>query len=54
VVYAHPQALAQCQGWLTTHLPNAERRAASSNAEGARLAATNPAWAGHCQRTRWQ
>lgn len=45
VVIAHPQALAQCQDWLTTHLPNAERRAASSNAEGARLAATNPAWA---------
>ncbi|WP_411884272.1 prephenate dehydratase [Polaromonas sp. YR568] len=45
-VYAHPQALAQCQGWLTTHLPNAERRTASSNAEGARLATTNPAWAG--------
>jgi chorismate mutase/prephenate dehydratase len=42
VVYAHPQALAQCQDWLTTHLPKAERRAASSNAEGARLAATNP------------
>lgn len=45
-VYAHPQALAQCQGWLTTHLPQAERRAAASNAEGARLASTNPAWAG--------
>jgi len=44
-VYAHPQALAQCQDWLTTHLPQAERRAAASNAEGARLAATNPAWA---------
>ncbi|MCJ0764048.1 prephenate dehydratase [Variovorax terrae] len=46
VVCAHPQALAQCQGWLGTHLPQAERRAVSSNAEGARLAATNPAWAG--------
>ena len=46
VVLAHPQALAQCQGWLTKHLPDAERRAVSSNAEGARLAATNPAWAG--------
>ena len=46
VVLAHPQALAQCHGWLGTHLPQAERRAASSNAEGARLAATNPAWAG--------
>ena len=44
-VFAHPQALAQCQGWLSTHLPNAERRAASSNAEGARLATTNGAWA---------
>lgn len=44
-VYAHPQALAQCQVWLSTHLPNADRRAAASNAEGARLAATNPAWA---------
>ena len=45
VVMAHPQALAQCQNWLTQHLPNAERRAVSSNAEGARLAATNPSWA---------
>jgi len=45
-VLAHPQALAQCQGWLGKHLPNAERRAVSSNAEGARLAAGNPAWAG--------
>lgn len=45
-VYAHPQALAQCQAWLTMHLPNAARQAASSNAEGARLASTNPAWAG--------
>lgn len=46
VVLAHPQALAQCQAWLSQHLPNAERRAVSSNAEGARLASTNPAWAG--------
>src|SRR3954469_25922738 len=46
VVLAHPQALAQCQGWLNKHLPNAERRAVSSNAEGAQLAAGNPAWAG--------
>ena len=45
-VIAHPQALAQCQGWLTTHLPHVERRATSSNAEGARLATTHPAWAG--------
>jgi chorismate mutase/prephenate dehydratase len=44
-VLAHPQALAQCQNWLNKHLPNAERRAVSSNAEGARLAAENPNWA---------
>ena len=44
-VLAHPQALAQCQGWLNKHLPDVERRAVSSNAEGSRLAATNPAWA---------
>jgi chorismate mutase / prephenate dehydratase len=45
VVLAHPQALAQCQNWLNKHLPEAERRAVASNAEGARLAATNPGWA---------
>ncbi|TAK93363.1 MAG: prephenate dehydratase [Aquabacterium sp.] len=39
VICAHPQALAQCQVWLSQNLPNAERRAVSSNAEGARLAA---------------
>lgn len=44
-VLAHPQALAQCQGWLSAHLPQAERRAVSSNAEGARLAATDARWA---------
>lgn len=46
VVLAHQLALAQCQDWLNKHLPHAQRRAVSSNAEGARLAATNPAWAG--------
>ena len=37
-VLAHPQALAQCHGWLSQHLPQAERRPVASNAEGARLA----------------
>ncbi|MCI1191594.1 prephenate dehydratase [Calidifontimicrobium sp. SYSU G02091] len=38
-VCAHPQALAQCHGWLSNHLPTVERRPVASNAEGARLAA---------------
>ncbi len=37
-VCAHPQALAQCHQWLSSHLPQAERRPVSSNAEGARQA----------------
>jgi chorismate mutase/prephenate dehydratase len=37
-VVAHPQALAQCNAWLSAHLPQAERRPVASNAEGARLA----------------
>jgi chorismate mutase/prephenate dehydratase len=41
-VCAHPQALAQCHGWLANHLPNVERRPVASNAEGARLAALDP------------
>jgi chorismate mutase/prephenate dehydratase len=45
VVCAHAQALAQCQGWLSQHLPHAERRAVSSNAEGARLASLDPTMA---------
>lgn len=38
-VYSHAQSLAQCHGWLSHHLPRAERVAVSSNAEAARLAA---------------
>lgn len=37
-VYSHPQSLAQCKGWLRTHLPKAERVAVASNAEAARRA----------------
>jgi chorismate mutase/prephenate dehydratase len=37
-VCAHPQALAQCRGWLVEHMPGIERAPVSSNAEGARRA----------------
>jgi chorismate mutase/prephenate dehydratase len=37
-ICAHAQALAQCRGWLDQNLPEAERIAVSSNAEGARRA----------------
>ncbi len=38
----HPQAQPQCRRWLATHLPEAEWRPASSNAEAARQAAARP------------
>src|SRR5690606_10087742 len=41
-ICAHPQALAQCAGWLDRNAPGIERVPASSNAEGARLAAADP------------
>ncbi len=41
-VYSHSQSLAQCRGWLDLHLPNVERVAVGSNAEAARLAASEP------------
>jgi chorismate mutase/prephenate dehydratase len=37
-ICAHPQALAQCRGWLDDQLPDVERVPVSSNAEGARRA----------------
>lgn len=49
-VLAHPQALAQCQSWLSQHLPQVERRPVASNAEGARLAASDPSVAGIASR----
>ncbi len=41
-VYGHAQSLAQCQQWLSKHLPRAERVAVVSNADGARRAAQEP------------
>jgi len=37
-VCAHAQSLAQCRGWLSEYLPDVEKIAVSSNAEGARRA----------------
>lgn len=38
-VYAHPQALGQCRGWLATHLPEARQIPCASNSAAADLAA---------------
>lgn len=40
-VFAHPQALAQCQRWLATNTPALERQAVSSNGEAAKIAAAD-------------
>lgn len=41
-VYSHSHSLAQCVQWLARHLPGAARVAVASNAEAARLAASEP------------
>ena len=41
-VYSHAQSLAQCVRWLAQQLPSAARVAVASNAEAARLAASEP------------
>src|SRR5690606_88706 len=45
-IMAHPQSLAQCQGWLNANCPGLAREAVSSNAESARLASLDPTIAG--------
>jgi len=41
-IASHPQSLAQCAGWLDRNAPGIERLPVASNAEAARLAATEP------------
>ncbi len=41
-IYSHPQSLAQCREWLDAHMPGVERIHASSNADAARRAASEP------------
>ena len=38
-LFVHPQSLAQCRGWIQTHLPKVEIIETSSNARSAELAA---------------
>jgi len=38
-LFAHPQALGQCRGWVQTHLPRVEIIETSSNARSAEFAA---------------
>lgn len=42
-VYSHAQSLAQCNVWLSQHLPDVERIPVASNAEAARRAAEDDA-----------
>ena len=37
-VYSHMQSLAQCNAWLSLHMPNVERVAVASNAQAAKMA----------------
>ncbi|OGQ84241.1 MAG: chorismate mutase [Deltaproteobacteria bacterium RIFCSPLOWO2_12_FULL_60_19] len=41
-IVSHPQALAQCRGWLTSHLPKIPVEEVSSTAHAAELAAADP------------
>jgi chorismate mutase/prephenate dehydratase len=51
IVYSHTQSLAQCQQWLSRHLPHAERVAVVSNAEAARMASRDRRSAAIASRT---
>jgi chorismate mutase/prephenate dehydratase len=56
-VYSHAQSLAQCNGWLAQHLPQAERIPVTSNADAARRAADEAgaaAIAGEAAAERYQ
>ncbi len=41
-VYSHPQALAQCRGWLRKNMPGIETKEVSSTSRAASLVAENP------------
>lgn len=41
-IYSHPQALAQCRGWIASHLPQAELKETESTASAARRVVSEP------------
>jgi chorismate mutase / prephenate dehydratase len=41
-IYSHPQAIAQCRGWLEKHLPHAPAIDVTSTAAAAQMAADDP------------
>ncbi len=45
IVYSHPNALAQCRGWLSRHLPGRETVAVVSTARAAEMASKDPSCA---------
>jgi len=47
-IYSHPQALAQCRGWLTTNAPHVTQVETSSTTEAARRAAEDATGAAIC------
>ncbi|MFO1063125.1 MAG: prephenate dehydratase [Pirellulales bacterium] len=49
-VYSKPQAMSQCRGWLSKHLPDARLIEISSTAAAARLAAEKPGTAAVASR----
>lgn len=42
IIFSHPQAIAQCKGWLTRKFPGTDVREVPSSAEAARMAVENP------------
>src|SRR5690606_41059462 len=55
-VLGHPQALAQCQAWLSRNHPGLERLPVASNAQAARMASEDPtcaAIAGDAAAAAW-
>ena len=53
-VCAHPQALAQCHGWLSHHLPDVEPAPGVQQCRRRAAGLTGPFAGGHCRLARGQ